>query len=755
MTSLAAGADGEAARRFPPPTRAPDYRLYLQTREFVPEVGVSPELRATRPAGGRVHLVLQLWRIPDASEIRALADRGIALLDYLPDHAYFAAASRDGLDGLDALTIVRAALPVLPQDKLAASLRSRIAGSRVPDEGGTMRLLAVFFGDVPLDEVRAIAGRHGEMITLDPDDRTTSVSVRRDRIHDLAAEDEVQWLEAAPPPKRDFLDVVRATIHADTVQGAPYGLDGSGSVLGMWEGHSPAATHEDFAGRLVIADGATTGDHATMVAGCMAGDGARSEACGGTPRQWRGIATAAQIVSYSWPSSVANLRTETADAIATYGIMVTTNSWGWFLCGGYCSYFGDYDDYTRQYDRVVIGRQGAPISAVFGAGNERDCPECQDSLPNFPYGTLAGPGGPAKNSIAVGAVHAPDRSMTDFSGWGPVDDGRLKPDLVAPGCRGAVGITGPTPPNDYADGGCGTSYAIPIVTGSLGILAQQFDVLGRADPAPHTLKAVLIETAEDLGTPGPDYVFGHGIVDLHAAVDLVRADGVGTAQVEVDSVADGEVDARYMDVGPGAGTLRVTLVWDDFPGTPGAAKQLVNDLDLAVRGPGGAWHFPYLLDPEVPSADATTGINDVDNVEVVEVDDPEPGVWTVEVRGAIVPQGPQDYTVVLPVGPGLTGAGADRSSPPEVVRLSAAPNPFNPTVHVRFVLPAPGPARLTIYDTGGARVARLAEGFFSVGGHEVIWDGRDGSGREVSSGVYFVRLEAGRLRATSKVVLVR
>ncbi|MFH1681805.1 MAG: S8 family peptidase, partial [Candidatus Eisenbacteria bacterium] len=597
--------------------------------------------------------------------------------------------------------------------------------------------------------------RYGAVAETRPDERTLGVNIREEQIDRLLREDPVQWIEQAPPPKRELLDDLRDAVHADTVQAPPYGLNGTGAVFGQWENGSPATTHDDLQGRVTLVDPMSTSDHATAVAGIMIGDGSRSAACGGTPYQWRGISTAAEIASYDWPMSTLDLRLSTADAIASYGIMASSNSWGWFVCGSLCSYYGEYDDHSKQYDRIVRGSQGAPISVVFGSGNEGDCFECEDSLPHFPYGTVSGPGATAKNTIAVGAVHVPDLTTTDFSGRGPVDDGRVKPDIVAPGCKGAVGVYVPHPPNEYSDGGCGTSYSTPAVTGALGILKQQFDQLGYSAVAPHTYKALLLATAQDLGNPGPDYVFGHGHLDIQAAVDRVTANHPGNHLIRVDSVTNGETDSYSMTIGPGAGPIRITLVWDDIKGTPGAAKQLVNDLDLLAQTPGALWHLPYVLDPDDPSSPATTGVNDIDNVEVIEVAAPEEGTWTVEVTGALVPDGSQAYTLVLPTETVCTGVQQNGQRIPRLLPPEIAPNPFNPEVLIRCTLSEAGPARLCVYDTRGRRIAVVSDGFRPAGTLEAVWRGEDEQGGAVPSGVYFARIEAAGRNATSRLVLIR
>ena len=87
--------------------------------------------------------------------------------------------------------------------------------------------------------------------------------------------------------------------------------------------------------------------------------------------------------------------------------------------------------------------------------------------------------------------------------------------------------------------------------------------------------------------------------------------------------------------------------------------------------------------------------------------------------------------------------------------LKAAPNPFNPRTVVSFVMPAAGDARLALHDLAGRRVRTLLDARVAAGPQELPWDGRDETGRLVASGLYFAHLQAGALRETTKLVLVR
>jgi hypothetical protein len=113
-----------------------------------------------------------------------------------------------------------------------------------------------------------------------------------------------------------------------------------------------------------------------------------------------------------------------------------------------------------------------------------------------------------------------------------------------------------------------------------------------------------------------------------------------------------------------------------------------------------------------------------------------------------------DSLWTLPIHCGSVSA-AEEILPGATALLSAHPNPFNPHTRVRFALASAGPVRVTVHDVTGRLVARLAEGFFAAGEHELIWRGNDLQGRAVSSGVYLLRLDASGLQASQKLVLLR
>lgn len=105
---------------------------------------------------------------------------------------------------------------------------------------------------------------------------------------------------------------------------------------------------------------------------------------------------------------------------------------------------------------------------------------------------------------------------------------------------------------------------------------------------------------------------------------------------------------------------------------------------------------------------------------------------------------------------GGTSTGVASGEAPFRVSLSPnTPNPFNPSTTIGYALDEARPVRLAVYDQAGRLVNELVSGAGEPGRHSIVWDGRDGSGRDVGSGVYFYRLDAGPVTETRKMVLIR
>jgi len=618
---LILGASGPAAAK---------YEIELANRSFTP----APELISRAEDS---HVVIQFLEIPTSARREELRAAGITLLDYVPNYAWVASVKGGALSALDAGE-VRAVFGLTPDDKIA----------RTAIDQPIVR--AFVYEDV--EDPLAVLSAYGDVIQQDRQAFTLRLS---GDLRALASEDGVKYVTGPLPEKVENNDDIRDNINADEVQAAPYGLSGLGVTVGMWDNGAASTSHADYASRLTVGDGSSTGTHPTLVCGVMAGDGTRSTVYGGYPYQWRGVATEADIASYSWPDDVSNMNDEHSHAISSYDIILSQNSWSWGLCSSYCEYYGEYDDWSQNYDRIVRGSEGKRISVVFSAGNDGDCYACSGDIPDFPYGTIPGPGSTAKNAIVVASNDADTDNLSDFSSMGPTLDGRLKPDVAAPGCKSSAGITTTYTSNNYNSSYCGTSFSCPAVSGCVAVLQEDFIDKFGGEAWPSTVKALLIQGAEDRGNPGPDFQFGYGRVNIQNTIDVVRADDGAGDLIKEDTLSPAETWEYYVDV-TGGGAFKVTLAWDDYEadyGVPG--KTLVNDLDLELEAPGGATYYPWILDPDNPSWPATTGVDDLNNVEQVEVPSPAPGVWTIRVTASVMPEPNQDFSIVTSFG----GSGED------------------------------------------------------------------------------------------------
>ncbi len=615
--------------------------VILKSRRFVPPTGLDDSLRSqarttadlrAQTTSDRLHVIVQLENVPTVERRIELAAAGVQLLSYIPNHAWLAAVKTDQLARVAALPGVRAVARILPQDRLAPSIRMQGINAYSRNDTGEAKLVTLLFDDVVLETGEAaIEELGGRVTTWDSQQNCLICYLPIGAVNALAACDCIKWIDQHCE-STDLNDGMRAAINVNRVQEAPYNLTGSGVVLGQWESRHPDASHVDLAGRVVnVDDGRPVDDHATQVAGIMIGDGRLLSS-----RLYRGVATAATIVSYKDWDDVIELRQQYRDAIVTYGIDIANNSWGKVE-------WNAYREYDAVLDAIVRGELGKPISMVWSVGNEGKW--------STVFSTAV-----AKNVVTVGATNSDDNSLWAWSDKGPTADGRLKPDVVAPGCEARSGgaIWSTLPGNRYG-GACGTSMAAPSVSGTMALILEDWRTSHDTDPLPSTVKGLLLHTAKDLGHAGPDYAYGHGLVDARAAIDLARANAV----VEDTILQQGQRDAYTLDVASGATALKLTLVWDDYPGDPLAGEALVNDLDLMVTGPDGTAYYPWTLDPLLPENPAQRIRADhVNNVEQVTVDSPAEGRWLVTVWGATVPQPHQAYSLIIePAGPVETATG--------------------------------------------------------------------------------------------------
>jgi hypothetical protein len=652
---LVMASSGSGQIRWRTGTSEPSGRTHEQVVDFIADGALRSQ---------NTHLVIQFDE-PITPVLRAdLSAAGVTLLGYLGDNAFFASVDpgqvdRTFLTGVESLVDAQEIQvqwklhPVLargeiPDWAIVPVPRTDVRGSEVTK---STRIAAYVLFHTDVTRSQALEAVQAFHVSVRHELRTVNglvIELPFSQVQALATVDAVQYLEPALPRMDDLNNSNRTITQADVVQAAPYNLAGQGVSVLVYDGGTVRASHQDFGGRATVRDLSGQSYHATHVAGTIGGSGAAS---GGT---YRGMAPGVTIESYGFDydgsgiflyTNPGDIEDNYDEAINVHGADISNNSIGTntALNGFPCEIEGDYGVTAMVIDAIVRGGLGEPFRIVWANGNERGAERCGTT-----YHTTAPPAC-AKNHVTVGALNSNDDSVTTFTSWGPTDDDRLKPDLAAPGCQTTddFGVTSTDSASDTAYATlCGTSMASPTVCGLSALLLEDYRNLfpGAPDFRNSTLRALLAHNAEDIEAPGPDYRSGYGSVRIQRTVDFMRTGDFFEATVDQDGV-----ETVLVVIDPGAPELRVTLAWDDPPGTPNVIPSLINDLDLIVLAPSSAQYFPWTLGglatPDAPAAQ--TQSDHVNNMEQVLVPSPTPGVWTVQVVGFNVPEGPQPFSLCL------------------------------------------------------------------------------------------------------------
>ncbi len=500
-------------------------------------------------------------------------------------------------------------------------------------------------------------------------------------------------------------------------------LDGEGVTIGMWDGGTARASHQEFGSRMNLIDSTSAITHATHVGGTLIAAGVDSRALG--------MAPLARVDSYDWNDDKEDMVARWAAAPNESGkIYISNHSYGfvagWLRQGGsspsYTWYgsgsgsdaietrFGAYSTPARESDAIA---HSAPYYLmVRSAGNERvDNPADGQNVALSPGGTIVSydssshpPGdgvyrdgydtisfdAVAKNVLTVGAVNdavsgglrdLSGATMSNFSSWGPTDDGRIKPDIVANGVTLVSAAAGSN--SSYATLS-GTSMSAPNATGSAALL---IDLYSRLFPdeamRASTLKGLLIHTADDLGNLGPDYRFGWGLLNAEAAAEVIRefAESPETRRMTEDTITAGDPVHVHEFVWDGESPIRATLSWTDPAGSAttrhdSRSSRLRNNLNLRIEAPDGEESFPYVM-PFVGtwtqasmSEPAVTGVNNTDNINQVFIAEPsEPGVYRAIISfDGTLANDRQVYSLLL------TGSAAEEPPPPALDIASVSPS---------------------------------------------------------------------------------
>ena len=618
------------------------YTLHLAGGSFTPAENITTDkikeidIRSAK-LRGKSFVIIQFEQIPTEQQKLQLKQQGIELLDYVPAFAYTASISRMPDSAFLRQLKTRALVELTAQQKMQPALAAGNFPSRTVKVAGTVDVWISFPASFTTTEVLAeLRGRNFDILSADLKNyRILSIRTAVQRLGELALLPCVEYVQALPGedvPLSAFWtnwgkDGMRVSLlNAPVIQGGK-NLKGSGVLVGIGDSGDPQP-HVDFSGRLISRAAAPyfnfPYDHGTHVTGIVGGAGIVNEIRTGYAPQ---SAILSQVYS--------NIFTNAPAYVADYGMVITNNSYGNNAVE--CASFGVYDLYSRVLDQQAFDLP--ELQQVFAAGNSgwSVCAPYPDS-----FRTVLGGYQSAKNILTVGNARPVDKMIFSRSSRGPVKDGRIKPEIAGNGTF----ITSTGPYTSYYYENTGTSMASPAIAGGMALLYEKYKSQNAgANPKNGLMKALVCNSGDDFGKPGPDFSFGFGKANFWRAVNMLENN-----RYVIGNITPGPAQTFQVNVPAGTAELKVMLYWNDPPAAAVASQTLVNNLDLEVVTPAAVTVLPLILDtlPVNVKNDAQPGVDNINNIEQVVIRNPVSDFYTVRVIPASIAQNPsQEYFVVF------------------------------------------------------------------------------------------------------------
>lgn len=659
------------------------FAISLKSRRIeATESATNEFVRRAATSRDGIHGYAFVMRAPSAADRESLSRRGVNILTRLTRTVYIARVMPNAAIRDTAVTSrVRFFAISEPGDRVLPPLWNgslnvfarRVAGgdavSDVVNPDSTVNVTVRLHDDVP-------AQAESSIVASLPRSRRLlrslwAATLSREVVRRLAENDAVRWIDVVAGRSVSDIDKTRDALHVDAVQlfddtvAAYFGLTGSKSTVAVFDDGIDAASADFHVGGRGGGSRVTTtrppGAHGTYVAGIIGASGQSSHKLdswgnsnGTSPFQWRGMAPLTHIVDAKELWELDASRAPELRALAIIADLSNHSyTWDAALKGVYGE-LGHLHDAMIRGDDAGDGNPLTPRLHVHSAGNSAKYPPddgANQRTGEYQRGFFS-VDNQMKNALSVGNYYLDSARLSATSSLGPAYDGRIKPDVVAPGsyltALGWCGVDGnadhnpfyfvtpssaPTQPCDTKPAGTvrrnfyfpqsGTSGAAAVVAGMLTLVADQLKTSGAwyfdpYAPLPSTLRAIAIHSATDLqrstkyfdinsnpqGTlpvqvfPGPDFATGYGLVDAQAAVN------VALHHMVREGVINATCDKRTMtlDVSDPALPVKVTLAWDDPASVAVEVANddplLVNDLDLVLIDPANNKHYPWLLNQQ-------------------------------------------------------------------------------------------------------------------------------------------------------------
>lgn len=575
----------------------------------------------------QVYAIVQFSDLPNENLRSSFQNNGIKLLEYIPEKAFTCVFEINSLAILKNEPSIVSIVGLDFRKKISPSLALEILN--ISTKKIKVNIQVFDANDIEYFKTTT-AYKNLELKQLAVQSTNFKGEISKNDIETLAKMPMVLCIEKTTPPgeKEDLGARIlhrSNTIDQEFSNGLKY--DGSGvSVLVRDDGK--IGPHIDYQGRIdnSHASGISSfSTHGDMVSGILMGAGNLNPDVTGTAK-----GAFLYLTDYE-----ADFLDETMDLYYKNNTIITSSSYSDGCNTGYV-----VNSLTT--DKQIF--ENPTLIHVFSAGNsgQTDCGYGAGST----WGNITGGHKMGKNSIAVGNV-SQDGIIEKSSSRGPASDGRIKPDI----CANGVGQLS-TYPNNTINFGGGTSAAAPGISGTLAQLEQAYKSLNKGEEANSALlKACLLNSATDVGNPGPDFIYGWGIVNAGKAYDIIKNKYFYKLSIDQDESKD-----IFVNVPANISNIKIMIYWADHESSLISSKALVNDFDLKVKKSDGDYIFPYILnstpDPDLLNQVAHNGIDHTNNMEQVELVNPVAGLYNFKVDGYNLPYGKADCWLVYIVDNG-------------------------------------------------------------------------------------------------------
>ncbi|MCB0399651.1 MAG: S8 family serine peptidase [Winogradskyella sp.] len=540
-------------------------------------------------------------------------------------------------------------------------------------------------------------------------------------------------------------------------------LDGSGMVVGVWDGGPVQSSHPEFSinilnSRVLVIDSETPdGDigfsnHGTHVAGTIGAQGVDPLA--------KGMAPNVEIKSYGWINDLSEMLLATTDVNQpiylsnhSYGVPVSS-----YVSSGQEALIGAYIQDSRNIDDLIYNNpKYLPVASAGNSGTVSHSGQLSSGLDKLTQEKTS------KNNLVVANANPSvfNGNLTNLvinpgSSQGPTDDFRIKPDIAGDGTN----LYSPTANSTYSIFS-GTSMSAPNVTGTLVLLQQYYSQLNGGEfMNASTLKALVCHTSvDDNAQPGPDPVFGWGFLDAKQSAEVISAADTNEAVLQELTLENNDTYSFTFTAEAGA-KLSATICWTDLPGNVASGvlndptPVLVNDLDLRITK-DATTYLPWRLSPSlIGGVTNSKGDNVVDNIERVDIDVPTTGIYTLLVthKGSLQGNGPnpfaqsQDFSLII-TGNNLT-LSVDENDLAR--KLAVYPNPSNGEFTITFesnLNSVDNSVKIDVYDIQGRLVYNNSFINSSSLFKETI------KLENAKAGVYMVNISEGNRTTSHKLVI--